>query len=136
MRYLAVVLITFCTDVFADQVKIEIPGRSWSAQFEAPALTKLEESSEGGTYRYRASAGRLNLSLIVEAPGCSGGDSKEDNYKCFAQKIDRVPGLVKQTYSAVPGKRAIEVGYLMRVATVGGPVPVMNLHVLFAHKGA
>lgn len=98
--------------------------------FEAPPMKKISEEKKGGSYRYVASSAgsadeRFNLSVMVEPIDCKFGASVKDVTRCFLEKSDSLPGLVKQSRTTTCGTTGCSVGY--------ATADQMHVHVIFVH---
>ena len=112
---------------------MRIPDQGWQITFDAPVVTKVKETNSQTQYYFSGNSDRFNLSLTVETPSCPG-ESLEDNYKCILQKIESIPGVVRQSISAEKRPTNIQVSYIIYAPVGGRAIKVMNTHVLFAHK--
>ncbi len=84
----------------AETIVLPIPGEKWSVQFEGPALKERTSQAGPAGYQYAGNAGRVNVSLFVEPPSCTGGDSNAARYRCFATLIAKSPFVVASSISA------------------------------------
>ncbi len=114
---------------------LAVPGEKWALMFESPELTKIKEVSSGHGYTYSGTADRMNLSLIMENPTCPGGNTIQNIYKCFGEKIQRVPYVLNGSIAAYETPDGLQVTYLMQVPSGEKSYRMFNLHFLFARNG-
>lgn len=98
MKYSFIFLfvILFPSVSLAEVSKIEIPGEGWHIAFDAPPLSKKEESKKEGRYIFRAASGRFNISLLVEPPR-GPGDTHQASYSFYWPRAVRNPSIAKET---------------------------------------
>lgn len=136
MHKLLILFAIFCPAFCkADMTTMSIPGQDWKVTFNAPVTSKIKEDSSPSQYYYQGNSGRFNLSLIVEPPSCTGEITAEDNLKCFAPKIENVPGLVKQTIKVNRVAKGIQITYLAYVPMNDTSIKILHTHILFAYQG-
>jgi hypothetical protein len=119
----------------AEPTVMRIPELGWEVRFDAPATSKLEEQRSAQAYRYSGNAGRFNLSLFIENPGCPGGVALEDHVRCFAGRIGGVPNLVTESIKVERIARGVLVSYLVYAKVEDKLVKMLHTHLLFADKG-
>lgn len=125
-------LATICQ---ADTVTLAIPGQGMNVSFDAPAVTKLKETSSPQQYQYVANADRLNISLFVGAPNCFGAITADANLKCMLPKLGQIPGFVKETVSVDKLPNGLQLSYLVYAPVGDQAIKVLNTHLLFAFNG-
>ena len=136
MKYLVALIASFILQVArAEVVLLPVPGEGWSLKFEAPLLTEIKPPPATSGHVYTGNAGRLNLSLHVEKPDCDGGDSPQNLYKCFGEKMQRNPYIVDGTIAAYEAPDGVQITYLMEVPVNEDKVRAFNLNYVFARNG-
>lgn len=128
-------LILASTSAWAESTALNIPGQGWKVTFDAPSLTKVKEGNTANQYMYFGNADRFNLSLFVEAPTCSGGDSHEDFFKCFWPKASRNPIIKKESVKTMCGDRYCKIVYDAEVNFRGAVIQQRSMNFLFAYRG-
>lgn len=134
-RFLALFCLLLPPLAFASPTLLTAKDMGWEVRFDAPATEKLEEVSTPTAYHYAGNAGKFNLSLFIELPQCPGGTSSADQVRCFLSRIDRIPGLVKESIRVDQLPKAMQVSYIMYTQVGDVAVKVLNSHILFADKG-
>jgi len=129
VKILVPALLMVVTAAMAEPTTLTLPA-GLILIFEAPPMTKLSEETEGGHYRYVASSvgsadERFNLSVSVEPISCHFGASMKDVTRCFLEKSDSIPGIVKQSRETGCDNTGCSVGY----ATPGQT----HIHFIFVH---
>lgn len=123
-----------CTQAaFADELRIPVPGEGWTLKLDAPAMKEMPADREG--HIYTGNAGKLNLSLHVSKPLCSGGDGDDNRYKCFRLKMANMPYIVSDSVRANVVTGGIQVTYLLEVPVGERKVRAFNLYYLFVKNG-
>lgn len=136
MRKLLVLLgLVLPSLAFAGPTVLKAKDMGWEVRFDAPATDKVEEQSTPTAYRYLGTAGKFNLSVFIEAPQCSGGVSNDDQLQCFLGRIERVPGLVKQSIRMAKLPKGVQISYVTYTPVGETAVKVLHTHILFADKG-
>lgn len=116
-------------------ISLPIPQENWSLTFEAPALKEMPLPFKPRGYAYLANAGRLNVSLYVEAPSCPGSDQNAGRLKCFLETRRRIPYFIPTSLRVSETSLGVLVVYGMRVETEGRSVTSLHSHVLFHRDG-
>jgi len=103
----------------AEPLTLQLPGNS-SLSVDAPPMTRLKETSEGDRYQYVASSidhadKRFNLSVFVDPITCYFGTSLKEVTRCFLEKSDLIPGMVKESRSTHCDEQRCEVVYVTGV---------------------
>ncbi|QGZ38185.1 hypothetical protein IP92_01519 [Pseudoduganella flava] len=119
----------------ADPTVLAARDLGWEVRFDAPPTAKVEERSTPNAYRYAGTAGKFNLSLFIEPPQCEGGATNNEQLQCFAGRLEKVPGLVRQSIRVNRLPNAVQLSYLTYGQTGETAVKIMHTHVLFADKG-
>jgi len=135
MRFLLALLLALPGIAIAAPATLVIPGQDWQISFDSPPLTKLEESDKPDQYMYFGNSGRFDLSLYVETPSCSGGDTHKAFYQCYWKKASRNPMIVKSSVTATEGPRYYKLAYDVEAALPGGVVKQRNINFLIAYHG-
>jgi len=135
MRWLLLSLLAVSGTAAASETTLEIPGQGWQLSFDAPSLTKVDEHDRPGQYMYEANAGTFNLSLYVEDPSCSGGNSHKDFYDCFWAKSSRNPMIVKPSVVATETPAYYKVAYDVEAPWEGKTVHLKNVNFLISYRG-
>lgn len=135
LRYVFLIALFILMPGKTAPLSLVVPGEKWALRFESPELTKIKEASDSNGYTYAGTADRMNLSLFVEKPSCSGGDAIQNIYKCFGEKIQRVPYIVNGSIAAYEAPDGLQVTYLMQVPSGDKSYRMFNLHFLFARNG-
>jgi hypothetical protein len=106
-----------------------------SLTFDAPALTKVEETANPKQFRHMATAGRFNVSVFVEPPGCDGGITHEAVSQCHGAKLARFPGLMADTLMGDCTPRFCRLVYATENTIAGTRYVLMHVNLLFAARG-
>jgi hypothetical protein len=80
----------------AEVRSVPIPNEGWTLSFDAPPLTRNQDSKTADGYAYRANAGRFNLSFFVETPAAYSAKHK-DVYEYYWPLASRNPLISKPT---------------------------------------
>jgi hypothetical protein len=89
---LFILLIGFPAITFAEQQTIEVPQEGWGITFDAPPLSKKEDSHDGSNYAFRANSGRFNMSFFVEEPR-GPGNRPTDVYDFYWSQASQMPEI-------------------------------------------
>jgi len=125
--------LAFTTPSFAEPVVLSIPQEKLAVHFDARPLKKVEENYKDGRYSYLGNAGNFNLSLFVEPSTCEGDESNEVRYKCFLEKLRRVPFVQVSTIRANEIPAGVQVMYMMEGELKGRPFQQFHGNLLFRH---
>jgi hypothetical protein len=121
------------TNVQAEEQLIPAPSEGWALRMNAP---KLEQSKGDVPAAFYGKADRLQVSLFVEAPRCSGGNSDEKIYECFANSLKRNPIVKWETERAnTRPKGGVMVMYMTQSEVDGKINSAFNINILFAKNG-
>lgn len=134
-RILAAICYFVCSACLAEPAVINVPSLGWTVKFDAPSTKVLKEESSATAYYYSSNAGNFNLSLFIGKPNCAGDTDLEAYFKCFAEKAEKVPGIVKQSVRVNKITNGVQFSYLTYVPIDGKATKVLNTHLLFASKG-
>jgi len=107
----------------------------WEVRFDAPATSKVEETSSADAYHYSGNAGKFRLSLDIGQPQCRGGVSRKDQFDCFFGQMGTIPGLVTQSIKFKKAPEAVLISYLAYDQIDGASTKVHHVRILFADKG-
>lgn len=121
------------TTALADPTVLRAAGLGWEMRFEAPPLTKLEETGTPADYHYAGSAGKFSLSVLIEQPRCGGGGPREQ-VMCFLGQLPSVPGLVTQSVKVKKAAQGVLVTYNTYTQIEGASTKVMHAHILFGDQ--
>jgi len=135
MRHLLFLLLALGSAAQAAPTTMPIPGQNWQISFDAPVLNKMKEQSRPGQFVYVGNAGKFNLSLHVEDPGCSGGTTHRAYYECFWPKASRNPMIAQETVVATEGPRYYKVAFDIHAPWQGRILVLKNLNYLIAYRG-
>ena len=141
MKTLAIaVLLLVSRHAVGETTTLSLPEGAALA-FEGPKMVTLKEVNEDGRYQYvAASLGgtdtRFNLSVHVEPIDCQHGKSLKDVTRCFTDRMDQIPGVIKDSSSPHCDRRRCEIFYGMKMKV--GEKTVLQLHAntLFTYRGA
>jgi hypothetical protein len=116
-KYAWLLILALSDQALADKLVLKIPGRG-TLSFAAPQMRKLQESNEAGRYRYQATSvgtdnERFNLTVYVEKIDCHFGKSTKEVTRCFLEKSDLVPGVLKNSRSTLCREVSCDVTYLV-----------------------
>jgi hypothetical protein len=106
-----------------------------SITFEAPALAKIEETTQPQQFRHYATAGRFNVSVIVEPPGCAGGDTHRAVFECHGAKLARFPGLMPESLMGDCTDKFCRLLYATENTIAGKNYVLIHVNLLFAAHG-
>lgn len=134
-RFLPLGLCLLATPALADPTTLTIPNQGWHVTFDAPPLTKLEESNTPIRYKYRAGAGRFNLSLFVELPGCNGGTTHKAVYDCLWPMMTNNPMLIKSSAVATSTPNFYKIESDAEAKTQNETIRMRNVNYLFYYRG-
>lgn len=134
-RIAIAVLCLLPTAALAEPTTMVIPGQQWQISFDAPALTKQEEADHPEQYKYFGNAGRFNLSMFVESPGCNGGTTHEAFYECLWPQASRNPMIVKESVTKACKKDYCKVTYNVEAPWKGRLIKQHNINFLIAYNG-
>ena len=135
MKSLLLFAALVASSAVAETVVLPIPNEAWSIQFDGPSLKEVKSQSGPAGYAYAGNAGRVNVSLFVEAPSCAGGDSNAARYKCFTSQITKSPLVVRSSIAGNENANGVLVMYLVRTEVNGRPIQAFNAHLLFTQAG-
>ena len=124
-----------CASLRAETWIIPVVGKGWQITFDGPvpAMESTQPNEQGLVYR--ANAGLFNLSVFVEVPAGSGGDSKacRDFYWLQASKNPMIQKDTVKQWSA-PACECVE--YQIAGETKDGKkFKQANINCYFAHEG-
>lgn len=134
-RLIALFSIFASAAAWAEPTVLRASELGWEARFDAPATSKVEESSSATAYRYLGNAGRFNLSLAIEPPVCRGGGSPREQFDCFFGRMEKIPGLVSQSVKVKKANQGVLISYVAYAPVDGANTKIMHVHILFADKG-
>jgi|GEM_PF-2406538 hypothetical protein len=117
----------------ADEQAISVPGEGWRIRFNAPRMTPFDNSQEPGVFS--GMADRMRLSFAVEQPHCTGPDSDENIYNCFAGSLEKNPNVVWDSEQGNVAKNGVHVTYFSERDRENGTGRVLNVNLLFARNG-
>ena len=135
VRFLSVFLAFLPAVAGAAPTSVAIPGLGWQVSFDAPPAVERKESDHPDQYLYFASAGRFNMSIYVETPGCKRGATHADFRDCFWPKASRNPVIVKESIRQECGERYCKVSYDIEAPWDRRLVRQRNINFLFAYRG-
>jgi len=118
--------------VHAEELVIAVPGETWGIRLDAPKLSPGDGPKNSIFY---GRADRFQLSFFVELPRCSGGDSDEEIYECFAMTLQKNPIVEWETERANTLPSGVLVMYMAKMEDDGKIGRSFNMHVLFARHG-
>jgi hypothetical protein len=121
--------------VCAAPTTVAIPGQDWQVSFDAPPLVDRREADHPDQYMYVGNAGRFNLSIYVETPGCKGGATNSDFLDCFWPKASRNPVIVKESINKTCGETYCKIAYDVKAPWRGQVSRQVNISFLFAYRG-
>jgi hypothetical protein len=126
----------FCTGLNAETLVVPVAGKGWQIEFEGPRLfmEKTDPTEEG--LRYKANAGRFNLSIFVEQPPDGGGDN-EACRKFYWDQGQRNPMIQKPTVKLWSAPQAECVEYEMDTGpdASGAHVMMSNINCFVSYQG-
>ena len=136
---LLVFLVLAAGPAAAEIMRLRLPG-GVTLTFDAPPMNEIKQASEGGRYQYVASsvgnaAGRYNLSVYAEPISCGHGESTKQVTRCFLEKSDLIPGLMRQSRRTACDERSCSVTYATAVRVGDATVPQLHLNTIFAYPG-
>ena len=136
MRQIAIALLftLFSVHCYAAPEKIEVPGSGWSVSFDAPPLSKKQESKNGSDYAFRANSGRFNLSFFVETPK-SDGRSNKDCYNFYWPQSSKNPLISKESVVMTEANDYVRVQYDVVAQIEGRTVRQRNVNYYVYHNG-
>lgn len=120
------------SNAHADEQAISVPGEGWRIRFNAPRLTPADGLEPG---IYTGIAERMRLSFAVEKPRCTGPDSDENMYNCFASSLEKNPGVAWDTERGNVARNGVHVTYFSVRDPVNDTGRVLNVNLLFARNG-
>jgi hypothetical protein len=137
-RMLVLVFVLVADAASAEAMTLQLPGKA-SVTFDAPQVTKLKEITEGNRYQYLASSieqedKRFNLSVYVEPIDCHFGQSVMEVTRCFLEKSDLIPGMVKEVRKTTCDDRRCEVIYVTAVEVDGHRVVHIHQNSIFVYQ--
>lgn len=115
--------------------RLPIPGENWAVTFQGPDLLKVKETSYAQRYAYVANAGKLNVSLNVNKPDCPGNTDNDSLVKCFGEKMQQNPYIVKHSMTTQMMSDGVLISYSMEMPIGNKTLRTANLHRLFSHQG-
>lgn len=123
-----------CACLHAEPLIIPVAGRGWQITFESPvpAMESLQPDAQG--LSYRATAGRFNLSVLVEAPAGSGGDGKACREHVWSQASQN-PMIRKDSVKQWITQACEFVEYEVAGDKEEEKATQANIHCCFAHEG-
>jgi hypothetical protein len=141
MRLLiAVGLLLISGGAAGEMATLRLPENA-TITFDAPKMSKLREMAEHGRYQYVASSvgqadQRFTLSVHVEPIDCRFGKSLEQVARCFNERLDSIPGVIKEADSPSCDRKRCDVFYVLSTKTGDRTVRQLNLNSLFVYGGA
>jgi hypothetical protein len=132
---IVVAALLLCQQGFADPIELKVPGETWSLRFRGPVMQEIKTATDTQGHVYTGNAGRFNLSLHVYLPDCQGGDSPDNLFKCFGQKLQQNPYIVPGTMKKREEADGVSISYLMEVPRGGQKIQAFNANFVFAHGG-
>lgn len=113
MKGFALIIVSFLVIAFgyayAEEQIITVPGEGWKIRFDAPKLTPTAGDVPSIFF---GKADRFQLSFFVEPPRCLGGDSDENIYACWAEKLQQNPYVDWDTERANKTSNGVQVMYM------------------------
>lgn len=134
-RFLSVFLVLVPVVASAAPTTVAIPGQGWQVSFDAPPVTERNESDHPDQYLYFGRAGRFNMSIYVETPGCKHGTKHADFLDCFWPKASRNPVIVKDSIRQECSERYCKLSYDIEAPRDRRQVRQRNINFLFAYRG-
>jgi hypothetical protein len=135
----ALVLLAFASSAGAEPMTLVIAGNG-TVTFDVPPMTKLDEVEEAGRYRYVASSigqddQRFNLSVFLEpTTDCHFGKDTKEITRCFLEKSDLQPGLVKESRRTTCFETYCVVYLGIAVQVEDRLVRQLSVNLLFAYR--
>jgi len=132
--FVFIVVIMFPAIVFAENVKVNIPGEVWRISFDSPPLSQKQEARRGGDYAFEATSDRFNISLFVEQPQ-GKGDTHKDCYNFYWPMASRNPRIAKNTIVITSGDKYYRGQYDIIAEFKGQPIQQRNVNYYIAFGG-
>ena len=132
MRFLSLLLLLFASAVSAEEQTISVPGAGWRIRFNAPHLSPL--TSAVPTIYYGKS-GRFQLSFFVEPPRCSGPDTGQNMYECYAKRLAANPYVVRDSIRGNTKANGVHLMSFAKIETPNGVGTNFAINLLFAGDG-
>ncbi len=114
---------------------VAIPGQGWQVSFDAPPLAERKEADHPEQYMFFGTAGRFNVSIYVEPPGCNRGATHADFIDCFWPRASRNPVIVRESIRKTCTDAYCRIGYDIKAPWNGRLSRQANIHFLFAYQG-
>jgi hypothetical protein len=128
-------------DVFSESTTTLTLPEGASLSFDAPEIAKLKEVSESGRYQYLASSADgaeqlFSLSVYVDPIDCHFGESTREVTRCFLEKSDLIPGIIKDSRSTrCDEDRRCEVIYFTAIKVGESIVSQLHANTIFTYRG-
>jgi len=133
----AALLILLSGPVMAETTLILPAGAE--LHLDVSTLTKLEEESSADRYRYVATSlwgdQRFNLSVHVEPIDCKYGKSLKQVSRCFVERLDSLPGVIKEADDMDCRRNRCDILYVTNVKLDQGMVRQLHFNGLFVYRG-
>jgi hypothetical protein len=113
----------------ADVTTLSIPDQNWSITFDAPPLRPVREADSNDHYMYSGNANNFAVSLYVDKPTCSGGESHEEVLNCFWPKASTDPLINQSSVTKSCNQRYCKLSYALE--NTFQDVAIKQRHVLF-----
>ena len=134
----AALLLMISGHAAAETTTLLLPGKA-ELSFDVSKMTKLKETASGVRYQYLASSlggdERVNLSVYVEPIECALGKSLKQVSRCFIERLDSVPGVVKESGTPNCTRRRCDIFYVTTVKAGEQVVRQLHLNSLFVYRG-
>lgn len=137
MNLLRYAFLPFCLMPFqamAETTTLVIPDQGWALTFEAPPLRPVRETDSNDHYMYSANANNFAISLYVDTPACTGGESHEAVLNCFWPKAGKDPLINQASVSKSCSQQYCKISYDFENTFQGAPIRQKHIHFLFAYR--
>ena len=130
-----IILLMGCpATAFSEFVTIDIPEAGWGITFDAPTLSKPEDSRRGSDYAFRALSDRFNISIFVEEPTAIG-NTHTDSYNFYWSKVSPNPNIDIPSIATTETPEYVRVQYLSTLNFQGEPFRQKHVNYYFAFGG-
>lgn len=119
----------------ADTTTLMIPDQGWGVTFDSPPLRLVREADSNDHYMYSGNNNNnFAVSLYVDTPGCSGGNTHEDVLNCFWAKTGKDPLINQATVNKQCNSKYCKLSYTLENSFQEATIRQQHVVFLFAYR--
>ena len=135
IRCASVFVWLFPVPSFAELMTLAIPDQGWGISFDAPTLRPVREADSNDHYMYSGNANNFAVSLYVDTPMCSGGESHEDVANCFWPKASKDSLINQASVVKNCNRQYCKISYDLENTFQDAAIKQKHILFLFAYQG-